>query len=64
MTYKVNKEFSIDCGFKVTGEDVHTSVQQSNAIFSSLPSSLYKSIDFKTTSAVVGAIFAKRLLHQ
>jgi hypothetical protein len=61
MTYKVNEKFSIDCGFKVTGEKVHDSVQQANAIFSSLPSSLYKSIDFKTTSAVVGAIFCETL---
>lgn len=61
MSYRVNKKFSIDCGFKVTGEDIHTSVQQANAVFSSLPASLYKSIDFKTTSAVVGAIFCEML---
>jgi hypothetical protein len=61
MIYRVNETFSIDCGFIVTGENVHTSVQQANAIFSSLPSSLYKSIDFKTTSAVVGAIFCETL---
>lgn len=61
MKYTVNEDFSVNCGFDVTAEDIVEALNLTNGILADLPSSLYKSIDFKTTSSVVGAIFCESL---
>jgi hypothetical protein len=61
MKYKINNNFSIDCGFKVTGEAICSSIEHTNKILADLPATLYKSIDYKTTSAMIGAIFCDSL---
>lgn len=57
MNYKSNDEFSINVGFSVTHENIKNAVEQTNTILSDLPSTLFRSIDYKTTSAMIGAIF-------
>lgn len=57
MNYKSNAEFNIDVGFSVTHENIKDAVELTNNILSDLPSTLFKSIDYKTTSAMIGAIF-------
>lgn len=57
MNYKSNAEFNIDVGFSVTHEHIKDAVELTNNILSDLPSTLFKSIDYKTTSAMIGAIF-------
>ena len=61
MNYKIKADFQISCGFKILSKDISESVDLTNHIISDLPASLYKSIDFKTTSAVIGAIFCESL---
>jgi hypothetical protein len=60
MKYKVNT-FSINVGFSVNANNVAESVSITNGILHDLPASLYRSLDFKTTSAIVGSIFCEVL---
>ncbi|MBV8860133.1 MAG: hypothetical protein JOZ02_24595 [Acidobacteria bacterium] len=61
MEYIVNSGFKIYCGFEVTGIHISNAVAQTNTILSDLPSTLYRIIDYKTTSAMIGAIFCDTL---
>ncbi|MBD1922999.1 hypothetical protein H6F77_18255 [Microcoleus sp. FACHB-831] len=61
MTYRVNKNFKIYCGFDVDGQHIITALSQTNNILETLPASVYKSIDYKTTSSIVGSIFCETL---
>jgi hypothetical protein len=61
MSYRVNENFSIHCGFNVTAEDVLHATTLTNSVLAALPASLFRSIDFKTSSAVLGAIFCEHL---
>ena len=64
INYKVNKNFSVNLGFEVSYKEVLAAVENLNAFLSSLPSNLYGSIDFKTTGAMIGAIFCSKLVEQ
>ena len=61
MRYLVNKKFSINVGFPVNSVEVRLAVEETNNFLKSLPESLFKSIDFKTTGSVIGAIFCDKL---
>jgi hypothetical protein len=61
VEYRVNDAFELHCGFEVRPEMVADSAALTNGILADLPASLYRSIDFKTTSSVVGAIFCETL---
>jgi len=64
MQYKINNSFGIDVGFVVKAQDVATAVELTNNILHDLPASLYRSLDFKTVSAIVGSIFCDGLASQ
>lgn len=61
MNYKTNNNFSIHVGFTVNATHIHQAILQTNKLLSDLPSTLFKSIDYKTTSAMIGAIFCDTL---
>ena len=61
MNYKINNRFSIDVGFLVNYEHIRKSIIQTNDILSNLPSTLFNSIDYKTTSAMIGSIYCDTL---
>jgi len=63
MDYKINTDFEINCGFIVTGDSICQAVIQTNKILSDLPSTLYRSIDYKTTSAMIGSVFCDSLTN-
>jgi hypothetical protein len=64
IEYKVNQQFNIKLGFEVSHIEVLAAVENTNAFLCSLPSNLYGSIDFKTTGAMIGAIFCSKLVEQ
>lgn len=64
MKYKINQSFHIDCGFVVTARSIEMAVINTNNILADLPANLYKSIDYKTTSAMIGSIFCDQLAGQ
>ncbi|MDR0792325.1 MAG: hypothetical protein LBE82_03380 [Chitinophagaceae bacterium] len=61
MSYLVKENFNMNVGFSVTSTEVLQAVNETNTFLRSLPENLYKSIDFKTTGAVIGAIFCGKL---
>lgn len=64
MSYRVNNQFTTYCGFTVDASDVLHSARLTNKVLSDLPASLFKSIDFKTSSAIIGAIFCENLANR
>lgn len=63
MTYKMNQQFNIYCGFSVNSQHIETALSQTNNILETLPSTLYKSIDYKTTSSIIGSIFCESIAN-
>ena len=59
--YKVRENFEFYCGFNVNSHSVERAASQTSQILSDLPSTLFRSIDYKTTSATIGAIFCSTL---
>ncbi len=61
MKYRTRKDFTIRVGFAITHKHVHKAVQLTNRILVDLPAPLYRSLDFKTVSSIVGSIFCDTL---
>jgi len=61
MAYITNPIFEINCGFDVNIPHILTAIEQTNNILQSLPSTIYKTIDYKTTSSIVGSVFCESL---
>ena len=55
--YRVRDDFRIDVGFSVSATQVLEAVNLTNSNLIDLPLGLYRSLDYKTTSAIVGSIF-------
>jgi hypothetical protein len=54
----------IDVGFRVFGSNIGEAGKLTNSILADLPSTLYRSLDYKTTSAIVGSVFCDVLASQ
>ncbi len=61
VAFAINPAATIDCGFLVSIRDVTSAVQQTNVVLSRLPLTLFQTIDLKTQSGIVGAVFAAEL---
>lgn len=59
--YKVNNATTFDCGFELTSAQISESAVNTNAQLEKLPLTLYRSIDFKTTSSIIGAVFCEEI---
>jgi transcriptional regulator with XRE-family HTH domain len=57
LVYRVKDRFSITCGFTVLGQNILDSSNATARQLQILPFSLYQSIDLKTLSSIVGAVF-------
>lgn len=62
--YRVKEGFSMSCGFSVTGMDVQKAAQVTAQQAQLLPFSLFQSVDLKTLSSIVGALFAGELAKE
>lgn len=61
MEYKVNECFSIDVGFRVAAHQILEAAVHTNKILEDLPSTLFRSIDYKTTSSMIGSVFCDNI---
>jgi transcriptional regulator with XRE-family HTH domain len=61
VKYRTRKEFVIDVGFMVTSANIVRSVELTNDVLTDLPALLYRSLDFKTVSSLVGSILRDAL---
>ena len=57
MNYKSNSSFQINVGFSVSHNNIKDAVEKTNSVLADLPPTLFRSIDYKTTSAMIGAVF-------
>lgn len=64
MAFRVREDFAIDVGFDVTNAHILSAAELTNQILSDLPATLYRSLDFKTVSAVIGSIFCDTLAKE
>ncbi len=61
ITYLINSKFNISCGFQVNSQHIESALHQTNKSLETLPSSIYRNIDFKTTSSIVGSMFCQSI---
>jgi len=59
--YRVSENFTLNCGFRVTGSDVLKGVLETRDVLRTLPFSLFRYVNFKTSSSMIGAIYCDRL---
>lgn len=59
--YRLRTGFRINVGFAVSVTQVLEAVDLTNSILTNLPAGLYPSLDYKTTSAIVGSVFCDAL---
>lgn len=59
--YITNPNVNFVCGFPLTAEMVNLAITQTNQILQQLPASLFRSIDYKTTSAMIGCILCENI---
>lgn len=60
MNYKVNS-FNINLGFDINEINILKATVELNDFLATLPPSLYQNIDFKTTGALIGAVYCTKL---
>lgn len=61
FNYLINNGIRFDCGFPLSVEDVTFAINKTNEALLQLPVSLFKSIDYKTTSAMVGCMLCENI---
>lgn len=59
--YIIRDGFTIESGFTIDAGGILNSIQSTSDVIRSLPPSLFRSIDFKTSSGMLGAVFGERL---
>jgi hypothetical protein len=55
MNYIINSPLNISCGFEISSNHIQSAVDKTNELLAIIPSSVYKNIDYKTTSSIVGS---------
>ncbi len=63
MTYSINPKLNISCGFEVNTQHIESALNQTNEFLEIIPSSVYKTIDYKTTSSIVGSMFCHSIAN-
>jgi len=63
VNYKVNTQFQKNLGFDISHNEILQAVNSVNSFLCTLPPNLYRSIDFKTTGAMIGAIFCTKIIE-
>ncbi len=63
MTYIINHKLNISCGFEVNIQHIESALSQTNELLEIIPSSVYKNIDYKTTSSIVGSMFCHSIAN-
>ncbi|MGD0088535.1 MAG: helix-turn-helix transcriptional regulator [Planctomycetota bacterium] len=64
VAYRERQGLSINCGFTVSSQHILESANATAIQLQALPFSLYQSIDLKTLSSIVGAVFVGLLADQ
>lgn len=60
--YTINQGIHFNCGFPLSSNNVITAIHSTNDVLEKLPASLFRSIDYKTTSAMIGCILCENIV--
>lgn len=61
FNYLIKDHVEFNCGFPLTAYDVVRAIDVTNQHLSQLPSSLFRAIDYKTTSSMIGCILCDNI---
>ena len=61
LNYLIKDCIEFKCGFPLTCHDVVKAIDDTNQHLAQLPSSLFRAIDYKTTSAMIGCILCDNI---
>lgn len=61
MSYIINHKFTLSAGFYLTYQNVENAVIATNNYLLSFPAYLYRTVDLKTSSSIIGALFCSCL---
>ena len=61
LNYLIKDCIEFKCGFPLTCHDVVKAIDDTNQHLAQLPSSLFRAIDYKTTSAMIGCILCDHI---
>ncbi|MEC4806105.1 MAG: helix-turn-helix transcriptional regulator [Jaaginema sp. PMC 1079.18] len=59
--YTINSDFKIFCGFEVDDQQIKSALHQTNDFLQTIPSNVYKNLDYKITSSIVGSMFCQSI---
>lgn len=59
--YRMNNNIKFNCGFPLSPQNVVEAIHHTNEVLEKLPTSLFRSIDYKTTSAMIGCILCENI---
>ena len=62
--YLVNSSIKFTCGFALSTKQLIEAVDKTNQSLNNLPSGLYRAIDYKTTSSLVGCILCENIAQR
>jgi len=62
--YRLREDFTVDVGFSVSATQVLEALDLTDRMLTELPAGLYRSLDYKTTSAIVGSTFCDALARR
>lgn len=61
QNYIKNPKTKLKCGFSINVDTILSAVHETNEALEALPETLFKSLDYKTTSSTIGCIFCDAL---
>lgn len=61
MNYIINTNVVFDCGFEINSENIVAAINHTNNSLLGMPWVLFKNIDFKTMSSIIGAFFCSSI---
>jgi len=64
VTYRKNNKFNVNSGFHCNANHIEKAAIDTNDTFAALPFSLFNSIDYKTTSTILGRVFSAKLAKE
>lgn len=64
LAYRYDPKFRLSCGFNITAEHVVAAMIETGSVMGALPLTLFTTIDFKTQSGIVGAVFSAAIASQ
>ena len=64
IKYRIGSTFQANVGYAVSANQVAEAADRTNATLKRLPAPLYRSLDYKTTNAIIGSVFCDALSSQ